>query len=113
MDNFYSFGAGWVASEEGFMKDQDFVNYLKIKGSWGVLGSQNTGGNNYPTYPRLESSGSAVFGDNIISGYSINYLPQDLSWEKTHAWEVGFEIDLFDRRLRLEPVITILRASLQ
>lgn len=112
-DNFYSFGAGWVASEEGFMKDQDFVNYLKIKGSWGVLGSQNTGGNNYPTYPRLESSGSAVFGDNIISGYSINYLPQDLSWEKTHAWEVGFEIDLFDRRLRLEPVITILRASLQ
>lgn len=112
-DNFYSIGAGWIASEEAFMKDQDFIDYLKFKGSWGVLGSQNTGGNNYPTYPRLESSGSAVFGDNIISGYSINYLPQDLSWEKTHAWEVGFEIDLFDRRLRLEPVITILRASLQ
>ncbi|MGV8963334.1 MAG: SusC/RagA family TonB-linked outer membrane protein [Candidatus Saccharimonadaceae bacterium] len=103
-DNFYSVGAGWVASEEQFMKDQDFVDYLKFKGSWGVLGSQNTGGLNYPTYPRLESSGSAVFGDNIISGYSINYLPQNLSWEKTHAWEAGFEIDLFDRRLRIEPV---------
>lgn len=103
-DNFYSLGAGWVASEEQFMKDQDFVDYLKFKGSWGVLGSQNTGGLNYPTYPRLESSGSAVFGDNIISGYSINYLPQNLSWEKTYAWEVGLEIDLFDRRLRIEPV---------
>ena len=103
-DNFYSVGAGWVASEEQFMKDQDFVDYLKFKGSWGVLGSQNTGGLNYPTYPRLESSGSAVFGDNIISGYSINYLPQNLSWEKTHAWEAGFEIDLFERRLRIEPV---------
>lgn len=103
-DNFYSVGAGWIASEEGFMKDQDFVDYLKFKGSWGVLGSQNTGGNNYPTYPRLESSGSAVFGDNIISGYSIRYLPQDLSWEKTYAWEAGFELDLFDRRLRIEPV---------
>lgn len=103
-DNFYSFGGGWVASEEAFMKDQDIIDYLKIKGSWGVLGSQNTGGFNYPTYPRLESSGSAVFGDNIISGYSINYLPQDLSWEKTYAWEAGFEMDLFNRRLRIEPI---------
>lgn len=103
-DNFYSFGAGWVASEETFMKEQTLIDYLKLKGSWGVLGSQNTGGYNYPTYPRLESSGSAVFGDNIITGYSIQYLPQNLSWEKTYAWEAGFELNMFDNRLRLEPV---------
>src|SRR5690554_504406 len=103
-DNFYSFGAGWVATEEDFMKEHDVVDYFKLKGSWGVLGSQNTGGYNYPTYPRLQSSGSAVFGDNIITGYSINYLPQDLSWEKTYAWEAGFELNMFDNRLRLEPV---------
>ncbi len=103
-DNFYSFGAGWVASEENFMKDQSLIDYLKFKGSWGVLGSQNTGGYNYPTYPRLESTGSAVFGDNIITGYSIQYLPQNLNWEKTYAWEAGFEITLLDNRLRLEPV---------
>jgi len=103
-ENFYSFGAGWVLSEEAFMKEQTMIDYLKLKGSWGVLGSQNTGGYNYPTYPRLESSGSAVFGDNIITGYSIQYLPQDLSWEKTHAWEAGFELNMFDNRLRLEPV---------
>ncbi|MDD2511741.1 MAG: TonB-dependent receptor [Proteiniphilum sp.] len=103
-DNFYSFGAGWVASEEPFMKDQSLVDYLKFKGSWGVLGSQNTGGFNYPTYPRLQSSGSAVFGDNIITGYSVQYLPQDLNWEKTYAWEAGFEVNLLDNRLRLEPV---------
>lgn len=103
-DNFYSFGAGWVASEEPFMKDQSLVDYLKFKGSWGVLGSQNTGGYNYPTYPRLQSSGSAVFGDNIITGYSVQYLPQDLNWEKTYAWEAGFEVNLLDNRLRLEPV---------
>ncbi len=103
-DNFYSFGAGWVASEEDFMKDQSLIDYLKLKGSWGVLGSQNTGGYNYPTYPRLESSGSAVFGDNIITGYSVQYLPQDLNWEKTYAWEAGFEVNLLDNRLRIEPV---------
>ena len=43
-DNFYSFGAGWVMSEEDFMKKQNVIDYLKLKGSWGVLGSQNTGG---------------------------------------------------------------------
>ena len=103
-DNFYSFGTGWVLSEENFMKEQSLIDYLKLKGSWGVLGSQNTGGYNYPTYPRLQSSGSAVFGDNIITGYSIGYLPQDLSWEKTYAWEAGFEVNLLNNRLRLEPV---------
>ena len=70
----------------------------------GVLGSQNTGGFHYPTYPRLENSGSAVFGDNIIAGYSLKYLPRNLSWEKTHAWEAGLEIAFFGNRLRIEPV---------
>lgn len=103
-DNFYSFGAGWVVSEEAFMKNQSIFDYLKMKGSWGVLGSQNTGGYNYPTYPRLISSGSAVFGDNIITGYSPQYLRHNLSWEKTYAWEAGFEMSLLNNRLRFEPV---------
>ncbi len=109
-DNFYSFGAGWVVTEEGFMKDQTVIDYLKVKGSWGVLGSQNTGKDkdgkviSYPSYPKLDSSGSAVFGDNIVPGYTYQYLVQDLGWEKTYAWEVGFEMNLLNNRLRIEPV---------
>ena len=38
-DNFYSFGAGWVMTEEKFMQNQNVINFLKLKGSWGVLGS--------------------------------------------------------------------------
>lgn len=66
-DNFYSFGAGWVMTEEKFMQNQNVINFLKLKGSWGVLGSQNTG-SSYPAYATIVSSGSAVFGDNIICG---------------------------------------------
>lgn len=102
-DNFYSLGVGWVVSQEKFMASQDVIDYLKIKGSWGVLGSQNTGGSAYPTYPILVSSGSAVFGDRIITGYSPSYLVQDLGWEKTHAWEIGAEIKLFNNRLSFNP----------
>ena len=103
-DNFYSFGAGWVVSEEAFMKNQKVVDYLKLKGSWGVLGNQNTGGRNYPTYPILQSSGSAVFGDRIITGYAPAYLVQNLGWEKTYAWEAGAEFRFLGNRLSVEPV---------
>ena len=103
-DNFYSFGVGWIVTGERFMENQNVIDYLKIKGSWGVLGSENTGGNNYPTYPVLVSSGSAVFGDEIIPGYTNEYLVQDLHWEKTAAWEVGFEMQLLKQRLSVEPV---------
>ena len=103
-DNFYSFGAGWVLSEEAFMKNQKVVDYLKLKGSWGVLGNQNTGGRNYPTYPLLTNSGSAVFGDRIITGYAPAYLVQNLGWEKTYAWEAGAEFRFLGNRLSVEPV---------
>ncbi len=102
-DNFYSFGAGWVVSEETFMEGQNLIDYLKLKGSWGVLGSQNTGGYNYPTYPLLAGSESAVFGDRIITGYAPKYLVQNLGWEKTHAWEIGAELRLLNNRLSIEP----------
>lgn len=102
-DNFYSVGAGWVISQENFMKNQKVIDFLKVKGSWGVLGSQNTGGYNYPTHPILINSGSAVFGDRIITGYAPKYLVQNLGWEKTHAWEVGLEIRLLNNQLTLEP----------
>lgn len=103
-DNFYSFGAGWVMSEEQFMREQSVIDYLKFKGSWGVLGSENTGGSYYPSYPGLTSAGgSTVFGDNIYTGYTEIYIPLDIRWEKTYSWEVGFEMNLLNSRLRFEP----------
>ena len=72
-DNFYSFGAGWVMTEEKFMQNQNVINFLKLKGSWGVLGSQNTG-SSYPAYATIVSSGSAVFGDNIIAGKGLSLI---------------------------------------
>ena len=94
-DNFYSFGAGWVMTEEKFMQNQNVINFLKLKGSWGVLGSQNTG-SSYPAYATIVSSGSAVFGDNIIAGKGPNKLiSPTLGWERNYSWEVGFDMHMF------------------
>lgn len=102
--NFYSLGAGWVITEEDFMKDFTFLDYLKLKGSWGTLGNQNMD-RVYPAEPVLLNTSNAIFGDNIIPGYEIAYLPNpNLRWEKIEAWEAGFEAYFLKNRLNFEGV---------
>lgn len=102
--NFGALGAGWVISEESFMKEQEVINNLKLKGSWGILGNQNTGDNyRYPMFPLLVTNSSAVFGDNVIPAYEPAYIPDpNLKWETVHAWETGFELNAFANRLFVE-----------
>ncbi len=102
--NFYSVGGGWIVSEENFMKNQSLFDFLKLKASWGTLGNQNMD-TAYPAEPVLESSSSAVFGDNVIPGYALKYIPNpNLKWEKVDAWEAGFEAYMLKSRLHLEGV---------
>lgn len=104
--NFYSVGAGWLISEEHFMKNISWLDMLKLKGSWGTLGNQNLD-QAYPAEPLLSNTYSAVFGDPsaIYPGYQLAYLPNSsLKWEKVEAWEAGLETNLFKNRLHFEGV---------
>ena len=80
--NFYSAGAGWLMTEEEFMKDISWLDMLKLKGSWGTLGNQNLD-TAYPAEPLLENAFGAVFGNpsTIYPGYQLAYLPNaNLRW---------------------------------
>ena len=104
--NFYSAGAGWLMTEEEFMKDISWLDMLKLKGSWGTLGDQNLD-TAYPAEPLLENAFGAVFGNpsTIYPGYQLAYLPNaNLRWEKVEAWEAGFESNMFRNRLHVEGV---------
>ena len=104
--NFYSAGAGWLMTEEEFMKDISWLDMLKLKGSWGTLGNQNLD-TAYPAEPLLENAFGAVFGNPsaIYPGYQLAYLPNaNLRWEKVEAWEAGFESNMFRNRLHVEGV---------
>ncbi|SEK41052.1 SusC/RagA family TonB-linked outer membrane protein [Parapedobacter koreensis] len=103
--SFYAVGGAWVMSEESFMENQSFIDFLKIRGSWGSLGNQNVGGNLYPMYPQLATGNSAVFGDRLIPSYNPSYIPDpNLHWEVVKSWETGFELTALDSRLRVEAV---------
>lgn len=104
--NFYAVGAGWVVSEEGFFRDQTTLDYLKLKGSYGVLGSKNIpGAFRYPAYPTLTNANAGVFGNNVINALQPTFLPSDdLNWETIRSWEAGFELNAFRNALHFEAV---------
>ncbi len=102
--NFGAVGLGWVISEESFFKNQSFLDYLKIKGSWGVLGNQNIDTRyRYPAYPTLTAANSGVFGENVVAALQNEYLAdQGLHWETVNAREIGLELAAFKNRLSFD-----------
>ena len=89
------------------MNDQKFFNYLKLKGSIGLLGNSNALVNGtyfpYPAYPGISANSSAVFGSHVVNAYVSNYqAAPDLKWETVKSAEAGFEFVALDNRLRFE-----------
>lgn len=101
--DFWSIGAGWVATREDFMDDIKGLSYLKFKGSTGVLGNQALpGGTNYPYYPGVSQGATAVFGNEVIPGYVQKFEENpNLQWETVRMWEIGLESRWFTNRLML------------
>src|SRR6266542_3372331 len=107
---FWALGGAWEVSKESFMASQKIFNYLKIKGSVGVLGNQTTNQENvtpvnfnYPFYPTLVTGTAAVFGTNAFTAAANAYKPNpDLKWETVNAWETGIELNAFNNRLHFE-----------
>ena len=102
--NFGAVGVGWVVSNEDFLDGQDFLDYLKVKASWGILGNKNIDERyRYPAYPTLTNANSGVFGNNVVAALEREYIPDpNLNWETVHSWEAGFELRTFDNRLSFE-----------
>ncbi len=105
---FWAVGAAWELSKEKFMEGVTTINFLKLKGSVGVLGNQSASyldGTpiNYPFYPRLNTGISAVFGNYIYNAAQPSYIPNpDLKWETVSAQEIGVELNAFNNKLHFE-----------
>ena len=56
---FPSVGAGWVVSDEAFMSDLPAVSFMKLRGSWGIIGNNNLG--NYTSYALINNTVNVVF----------------------------------------------------
>jgi TonB-linked SusC/RagA family outer membrane protein len=102
--NFWAIGAGWELTKENFMQNQHIFDFLKLKGSIGVLGNFNTGtiGGYYPFYPGVNAT-QTIFDVNVVSVFENNYLPDpNLHWETVNAKEAGIEFSILKNKLRGE-----------
>lgn len=89
---FPSFSLGWVASQEGFLAQNNIVNFLKFRGGYGVVGNDNIGDFQYLSTIGGGRNYSFGTGDSYLVGYSPNAPSNpDLKWESTSQTNVGFE----------------------
>lgn len=99
--NFPAVSVGWILSEEGFLKDNNFLNYLKFRASYGLTGNNrlNTGDDlidNYP-YLALLNANTAVVDGNIVGGFgAINIANPGLKWERSKEINPGIDFILFN-----------------
>jgi len=100
--NFGSVGAGWVVTDERFMENVKWLDFLKLKASWGTVGNGLNIGN-YLSYPALNTSNVGIFGNNVYPSVVPAYVPDpNLHWEKVEGKDVGFESRFFNNRLNLD-----------
>ena len=104
---FPSFSAGWRIIEEGFMQNVDWLSNLKIRASYGVLGSDRIG--NYifsPTYRNQASTyafdPTGMNGGSKVRGFYLRRFPnQEVKWEQVEQTDIGLEVGLFDGRFNI------------
>lgn len=98
---FPSVSLGWHISEEPFFQalDQQWLSDLKIRGSYGITGNNNTGSSF--AYIASLSSNNYVLGNQLANGYSPNFADPSLAWEKNREFDLGLDISVFSNRLSL------------
>jgi TonB-linked SusC/RagA family outer membrane protein len=93
---FPAFSVGWVASEEGFLKDNSSLSFLKVRASWGQSGNADIG--NFRALG-LYSPGSYSGGSNFSPEQIAN---PELTWEKSTELDFGIDWGLFNNRVNGE-----------
>ena len=95
---FPSFSAGWKISEEGFLKEADWMSLLKIRVAWGKSGNDRIGEYQYiPT----TSTANTVWNNTIVAGYVPGRIRNDnLQWESNNTFDVGFDLSVLKSRIQ-------------
>jgi len=94
---FPSFSAGWVLTKEDFWKESKVLNTFKIRGGYGIVGSDAIG--DFAYLSTIGGGRNYAFGTggSYVVGYSPNAPSNpDLKWEETSQTNIGFEATLFN-----------------
>lgn len=98
---FYGASAGWVASEESWLKNKN-INLLKLRVSYGRSGQSTTGGGRYAYQNTYGSATGYGFG---YSGSYVNGFAETMAGNANNKWEIsdmlniGLDFDFWNKKL--------------
>ncbi|MFR9515048.1 MAG: TonB-dependent receptor [Rikenellaceae bacterium] len=102
---FPSISLGYVVSEENFMKRQDFISFLKVRGSAGKVGNDSSSSRFLYMDGVWEQNGYYYFGNNNSSGTEAYYLGtsgnSDVTWETSVKYNLGLDMVMLNDKLTL------------
>lgn len=98
-DYFSSATAGWKISDEDFMKNVSWINFMKLRASYGTLGN-NAGQNLYKAL--LNGEATYVLNGAIVNGIATGLLPNvDAKWEVAEKLDLGLDLNIFEDKLAI------------
>lgn len=97
---FPSVAFGWNLDREAFMEEITWLDNMKLRGSWGMIGNEKI--TYYDRFSRVDAGLLAVFGNPDATFNAATYGKSgnpDLKWETTTQTDIGLEVGMLGRRL--------------
>lgn len=94
---FGAVGAGWIFTEESFMKNLSFLSFGKLRASMGVTGNDRIG--DYQYLSRWSSTNSALPYQGASGLYPANLDNPNYAWERNRKWEAALELSFLKERI--------------
>ncbi|GAA4394491.1 TonB-dependent receptor [Nibrella viscosa] len=95
---FPGMSVGWVISEEEFLRNSSFINFLKLRGSYGLTGNAEIGNFAWQKTFTYVGYNAAIYG-GIQGGQFTNPGNSALTWESTKQFDLGLEFTLLNKRI--------------
>jgi TonB-linked SusC/RagA family outer membrane protein len=99
---FPSVTAGWIMTEEDFIGTNDFINFAKLRGSYGQLGNDQIG--NFLYLSVLNGEATYVFGEDqsLTQGQALGPLAnENIKWEISTKLDLGLDLEFLNRDLKV------------
>ena len=98
---FPSFSLGWNVAEEKFMENVHWLDQLKLRGGYGVLGNQEIDNYQYSSTTTTGINYPDGNGGLLQGAFPKNFANPDIKWEETAMTNVGIDFMAFNNRLSL------------
>ena len=95
---FPSVSAGWVMTDESFMEKSSWLNFMKFRVSYGIVGNDRIADYGYVSL--LNGEGTYVLNDELIYGKAEGALANpEIQWEKQKTFDVGLDMKFLDNKI--------------